>query len=68
MLEFVRIARSALLLLDFLSVTKHLLDPMISQDSSRQMLLKQIKKLFNRDPEAFQKHHVMVSDIINKTA
>lgn len=68
MLEFVRITRSALLLLDSLSVAKHLLDPMISQDSSRQMLLKQIKKLFNRHPEAFQKYHVMVSDIINKIA
>ena len=32
------------------------------------MLLKQIKKVFNRHPEAFQKLHIMASDIVSKFA
>ena len=55
MLEFVRIARSTLLLKDFLLVAKNLLDRMINQGGSKHMLLKQIKKVFNRHPGAFQK-------------
>ena len=30
------------------------------------MLLKQIKKAFNRLPEAFRKCHIMDSDIVSK--
>ena len=55
MLEFVRIARSTLLLKDFLLLAKHLLDRMINQGGSKHMLLKQIKKVFNRHPGAFHK-------------
>ena len=55
MLEFVRIARSTLLLKDFLLVAKNLLDRMINQGGSKHMLLKQIKKVFNRHPGAFHK-------------
>ena len=32
------------------------------------MLLKQIKKAFNRQPEAFQKSHILASHIIIKIA
>ena len=51
MSEFARIARSILLLKDFSPVKKNLLDRMISQGSSKNMLLKQIKKALIRHPE-----------------
>ena len=41
---------------------------MINQSGSKQMLLKQIKKAFNRHPEAFQKNQVMASDNVDKIA
>ena len=39
---------------------------MISQGGSKYMLLKQIKMVFNRHPEAFQKSHIIVSDTVRK--
>ena len=39
---------------------------MINQGVSKQMVLKQIEKAFNRHPEAFQKEYVMVLDILIK--
>ena len=42
---------------------KNLLNLMIDQGESKHMLLKQIKKSFNRHPEAFQKFHSVASDI-----
>ena len=30
------------------------------------MLLKHIKKAFNRHPEAFHKYHIMASDIVSE--
>ena len=54
MSEFIRIARSTLLLKEFLPVAKNLLDQMISEGGYKHMLLKQIKKAFNRHLEAFQ--------------
>ena len=65
--EFVRINRSALLLKDVLPVAKNILDRMLSQGGSKHMSLKQIKKAFNRHPEAFQKH-IMTSDSVSKIA
>ena len=53
MSEFVRIARSTLLLKDLLPEAKNLLDRMISQGGSKHILLKQINKPFNRHPKAF---------------
>ena len=41
---------------------------MINQGFSKQMLLKQIKKAFNRHPEAFQKDYIMALDIVSKIA
>ena len=61
MSEFIRISRSILLL-------KDLLDRLISPDRSKHMVLKQIKKAFNRHPKAFQKYQIMVSDIVSKIA
>ena len=55
MSEFVRVAKSTLL---------NLLDRMISKAGSKHMFLKQIKKTFNRYPEALQKYHTMASDIV----
>ena len=54
MSEFVKIAGSTLLLKHFLPVAKSLLHRMINQAGSKQLLLKQIKKAFNRHPKAFQ--------------
>ena len=51
MSEFVKIAGSTLLLKNFLPVAKGLLDRMINQAVSKQLLLKQIKKAFNRHPK-----------------
>ena len=68
LLEFVRIARSTLLLKDFLPVAKKQLDRMISRGGSKHMLLKQIKKASDRLSEAFQKFHTMASDIVSKIA
>ena len=49
MSEFVSITRSSnLLLKDFLRTTKDLLDRMINQGGSKRILLKLIKKAFNR--------------------
>ena len=62
--EFLRIARSTLLLEDFLPVAKNLLDR-ISQGDSKHMLLKQIKKAFNRQPEVSQEY-IMDSDIVSR--
>ena len=41
---------------------------MINQDGSKHMYLKQIKKVFNRHPEAFTKYHIMGSDVGSKLA
>ena len=68
MSEFVKIAGSTLLLKNFLPVAKSLLDRMINQAGSKQLLLKQIKKAFNRHPKAFQKYHIIASDIVSKIA
>ena len=53
MSEFVIIARSTLLLKNFLPVAKNLKDLMTNQAGSKQSLLKQIKNAFNRHREAF---------------
>ena len=66
MSEFVRITRWAFLLKDVLPVAKKLLNRMTSQGGSEYMLLKQIKKVFNRHPEAFQKSHIIDSDTVRK--
>ena len=55
----VRIARLTLLLKDFLPVAKKAVS---------NILLKQIKKAFNRHPEVFQKYYNMALDITGKTA
>ena len=71
MSEFLRIAGSTLLLEDFLSVTLNLIDRMINQGWPKHMLLKHIKKSFNRHPEAFNKYHkyhIMASDIVSNIA
>ena len=47
-------------------VAKNLLDQ-ISQDDSKHMVLKQIKKAFNRHPKVFQKY-IMDSDIASRIA
>ena len=65
---FLRIAGSVLLLKDFLTVAKSLLDRVINQGSSKQMILKQIKKAFNRHPEPFQKYHTMASYTVSRIA
>ena len=41
---------------------------MINQASSKHLLLKQIKKAFNRHPKVFQKYHTIASDIVSKIA
>ena len=56
--EFVRIAWSTLLIKDFFSVAKNILDRMINQGGSKHMPLKQIKKTFNI-AEAFQKYLII---------
>ena len=69
--EFLRIAGSTLLLEDFLSVTLNLIDRMINQGCPKHMLLKHIKKAFNRHPEAFHKYHkyhIIASDIVSSIA
>ena len=55
----VRIARLTLLPKDFLPVTKKAVS---------NILLKQIKKTFNRHSEVFQKYYNMALDITSKTA
>ena len=67
MSEFVIIARSTLLLKSFLHVSKNLVDRMTNQAGSKHLILKQIKKAFNRNPKAFQKCHIRASVIVNKT-
>ena len=66
--EFLRITRSKLLLQDLLLITKNVLDRVINQGSSKQMILKQIKKAFNRHPEPFQKYHTMASYTVSRIA
>ena len=39
---------------------------MTRQGGSKYMLLKQIKKVFNRHLEAFQKSHIIASDTVSK--
>ena len=68
MSEFEIIVGSTLLLKNFLPVAKNPLDRMVNQAGSKHLLLKQIKKAFNGDPEAFQKYHIIASDIVSKTA
>ena len=48
MREFERITRATLLLKEFLSAAKNLLDQMINQGGSKHMLLKKIKKDIQR--------------------
>ena len=55
MSEFLRIAGSTLLLEDFLSVALNLMDRMINQGRPKNMLLKHIKKAFNRHLQAYPK-------------
>ena len=68
MSEFVIIVGSTLLLKNFLHVSKHLIDRMINQAGSKHLLLKQIRKAFNRHPKDFPKYYIMPSDIVNKSA
>ena len=41
---------------------------MINQAGSKHLLLKQIRKAFNRHPKDFPKYYIMPSDIVNKSA
>ena len=41
---------------------------MINPGKFKHMLLKHIKKVFNRHSEAFNKYHIMVSDTVSKIA
>ena len=66
--DFVRFARSALLLKVFLPLAINLLDRVINQGGSKHMLFKQLKNAFNTHVEAFQKYHTMASDIVGKVA
>ena len=72
MSEVVIIVGSTLLLKNLyvsnLHVSKHLIDRMINQAGSKHLLLKQIRKAFNRHPKDFPKYHIMPSDIVNKSA
>ena len=68
MSEFEIIAESTLLLKNFLPVAKNPFDRMINQTGSKHLLLKQIKKTFNRHQEAFEKCHIIASDIVSKIA
>ena len=64
MSEFLRIARSTLLYLDFLPVASNLLKRMINQGGSKHKLLKQISKAISRHPKAFAKFAKHARDII----
>ena len=57
MSEFLRIAWSTLLLKNIFPIENNLSDRKINQGGFRYMLLKQIKKAFNRHPEAFQSYN-----------
>ena len=68
MSEFLRVARSTLLLKDFLSIALNLLEQLIDQSSFKHMLLKHIKKVFNGHSEDFHQYHIIASDIVSKIA
>ena len=63
--EFVIIAGSVLLLKYFFPIEEN---RMINQSGSKHLLLKQIRKAFNGHPKAFQRYHIIASDIISKIA
>ena len=41
---------------------------MICEGAFKNMFLRQIKKAFNRHPQAFQKYHIMGSEIVSNIA
>ena len=41
---------------------------MICEGAFKNMFLRQIKKAFNRHPQAFQKYYIMGSDIVSNIA
>ena len=70
MSEFLRIARSTLLYVDFLPVASNLLKRMINQGGSKVKILQQISKAISRHPESFLKFSKrakeIVSDLLNE--
>ena len=64
--EFLRIARSTLLFEDYYPKANALYLRMIAQGGEERLIVKQIKKAFNRHGDAFQKYHQTPSEIINK--
>ena len=64
-LNFLRIARSILLYLDFLPVASSLFKRMLNQGGSETKLLQQINKAISRHPEAFAKFSKSAKDIIS---
>ena len=65
MSEFLRIARSTLLYLDFIPVASNLFKRMLNQGGSETKLLQQINKAISRHPEAFAKFSKSAKDIIS---
>ena len=64
MSEFLRIARSTLLYVDFLPVASNLLKRMINQGGAKDRLLQQISKAVRRHPDAFRKFSKKAKDIV----
>ena len=62
MSEILRIARATLLYEDFISKAKELLNRMNNQGASAPLLLRQIKKVLNNHPEAFQSFNKSTKD------
>ena len=65
MSEFLRIARSTLLYIDFLPVATNLLKRMINQGGSKVQLVNQISKAITRHPQAFKNFSRRVKGIVS---
>ena len=66
MSEFLRIARSTLLYVDFLPVASNLLKRMVNQGGSKVKILQQISKAISRHPLCFSKFSKHAKDIIGE--
>ena len=64
MSEFLRIARSTLLYIDFLPVASNLFKRMINQGGSKVKILQQISKAISRHPESFSKFSTRAKEIV----
>ena len=64
MSELLRIARSTLLFIDFLPRAKQFFKRMISQGASAENINRQLKKAFNRHPEAFKSFEMSIQRIL----